>query len=162
MGDMEIDDRLTIRLADIDDVVTIAEFNTRLAAETEGKQLVPATITDGVRTLLTDGRHGRYFVACLGTRIVGQMMHTGEWSDWRNGYFWWIQSVYVYADFRRQGVFQNLFRHVESEAKADPQVIGIRLYVEDENHPAHATYEKMGLVWTTYRVMERYPLNGSS
>ena len=85
-------------------------------------------------------------------------MITFEWSDWRNGWFWWIQSVYVIASARRQGIFRALFRHVNEGARADPTVIGIRLYVERDNHTAHHTYKNLGLEWTSYQVMEKYPL----
>jgi ribosomal protein S18 acetylase RimI-like enzyme len=83
---------------------------------------------------------------------------TYEWSDWRNGWFWWIQSVYVHPDHRRQGIFTQLCRHLEEQALAERDVIGIRLYVEGENDGAQATYEKLGLTKTTYGVREKYPL----
>jgi ribosomal protein S18 acetylase RimI-like enzyme len=94
----------------------------------------------------------------LNGAIVGQLGVTCEWSDWRNGWFWWIQSVYVRPEARRCGVFRTLFQHVRDSAKNDAQVIGIRLYVEHENQSAQKTYQAMGLSQTTYQVMERYPL----
>ncbi|HVW01866.1 MAG TPA: GNAT family N-acetyltransferase, partial [Planctomycetaceae bacterium] len=113
------------------------------------------TVERGVAALLADPRHGRYFVACDGPRVVGQMMHTYEWSDWRNGQIWWLQSVYVAADFRQRGVFRALFEHVLHAAEADPGVVGVRLYVEDENKSAQAAYAKLGLDEAGYHVMER-------
>ena len=91
---------ITIRDATIDDADTIAEFNCRLALESEDKSLDPETVRAGVKALLSAARRGRYFVACRSDgMIVGQLMHTFEWSDWRNGDIWWLQSVYVHADF---------------------------------------------------------------
>ena len=89
---------------------------------------------------------------------MGQLGLTYEWSDWRNGWFWWIQSVYVVPQARRRGVFRALFRHVEEHARADATAIGIRLYVERDNHAAHDTYLNLGLAWTSYGMMEKYPL----
>jgi ribosomal protein S18 acetylase RimI-like enzyme len=133
----------------------IVDYNCRLASETEGKQLDRPTVERGVAALLADPRHGRYFVACDGSRVVGQMMHTYEWSDWRNGQIWWLQSVYVAADFRQRGVFRALFEHVLKAAEADPGVVGVRLYVEEENKSAQAAYAKLGLDEAGYHVMER-------
>ena len=146
----------TIRLALPDDWEAIAEFNSRLATETEGKSLIRETIANGVKMLLEDPRHGRYFVATVGTRIVGQIMHTSEWSDWRNGEIWWLQSVYVHPDFRRSGVFRALYDHVAKLAEKTPGVIGLRLYVEKHNSRAMEAYQSLGLAATGYTVMERF------
>ena len=152
MTDIEI----TIRDATQDDAQTIAEFNCRLAAETEDKQLDPETVRKGVDALLMDARRGRYILACASDgQIVGQLMHTFEWSDWRNGDIWWLQSVYVHADFRRQGVFRKLHQHLEQLAESTPGVVGLRLYVENENDRAQETYHSLGFVEPGYRVMER-------
>ena len=146
---------LTVRLALPEDWEVIADFNTRLASETEGKSLVSSTIAAGVQTLLADPHHGRYFVACVGARIVGQMMHTREWSDWRNGEIWWLQSVYVAPDNRRFGVFRALYHHLEQLAEQTPNVIGLRLYVEHHNSKALEVYRSFGLKEAGYTVMER-------
>lgn len=146
---------LEIRPASPDDWRTIAEFNVRLAAETEDKQLVAATVEAGVQGLLSDSRRGRYFVACVADRIVGQLMHTFEWSDWRNGEIWWLQSVYVHPEFRRQGVFRSLNDHLARLAEGSPGVVGLRLYVEHENTPAQRTYQSLGMTDPGYRVMEQ-------
>jgi GNAT superfamily N-acetyltransferase len=140
------------------EAAVVCEFNRLLALESEGKTLDPALLERGVRQALADDHKGRYFLAVLDDRIVGQLGITYEWSDWRNGWFWWIQSVYVRPEARRRGVFRALFEHVRESAKADPQIIGIRLYVERENQAAHRTYTSLGLGRTTYEVMERYPL----
>ena len=146
---------LGIRSAVPEDWETIADFNIRLASETEGKQLVPSTIQAGVKTLLADHRHGRYFIACDNSRIVGQMMHTREWSDWRDGEIWWLQSVYVLPEYRRCGVFRALYRHLEHLAEETPKIVGLRLYVEQHNAKALEVYQSLGLMPAGYTVMER-------
>ena len=149
---------IVIRQAGPADAAVVAEFNALLARESEGKELDRTLLEPGVRAALADSQKGRYFLASRDGQIVGQLGVTYEWSDWRNGWFWWIQSVYVVPSARRQGVFRALYRQVEEAARADPEVIGIRLYVERDNRPAHDTYLGLGLVWTTYHVMEKYPL----
>ena len=151
---------IEIRLANRDDWPTIVEFNCLLAEESEGKQLDRQHVEPGVQAILDDSRKGRYFVASVEGRIVGQLMHTYEWSDWRNGDIWWLQSVYVLPDFRRQGVFQALFERLRSEAEADPAVVGLRLYVEEQNTRAHETYRKLGLDNGGYFVMQKFHRRG--
>ena len=150
-----MDRDVIVRRACPDDCETIAGFNVQLALETERKYLEIATIKEGVRTILTEPRHGCYFVACIESRIVGQVMHTREWSDWRNGEFWWLQSVYVHPDHRRQGVFRELYRHLVQLAKRTPGVVGIRLYVEQHNATARQVYESIGFAATGYTVLEQ-------
>lgn len=146
---------ITIRPATFDDWPTIVEFNCRLASETEGKELNRTHVEPGVKAVLDDERKGRYFVACEGDQIVGQLLHTFEWSDWRNGDIWWLQSVYVHPDFRRAGVFRTLFEHLRTKAAADPHVVGLRLYVETHNSGAQKTYQNLGLKDADYLVMEQ-------
>jgi ribosomal protein S18 acetylase RimI-like enzyme len=151
---------VTIRRATPADEAVLIELNAALAWETEQKRLRPEVLTAGVRAVFTDPAKGFYTVAELQGQIVGQMMVTYEWSDWRNGWFWWVQSVYVRAEARRTGVFRALYREIERQAAADPSVIGLRLYVERDNTRAQATYRALGMVETTYGVMEEYPLPG--
>ncbi len=151
---------IEIRLATPHDWPTIVEFNCLLAAESEGKQLDRQHVEPGVKALLADPRKGRYFVAVSEGRIVGQLMHTYEWSDWRNGDIWWLQSVYIHQDFRRQGVFRALFDRLHREAEADPAVVGLRLYVEQENTHAHETYRNLGLTEGGYFVMQKFHRRG--
>ena len=146
---------LTIRPAAIDDWATIVEFNTRLARESEGIVLTPRVAEAGVRTLLGDARHGRYFLAEVDGEPVGQIMHTREWSDWRNGEFWWLQSVYVRPEFRRQGIFRRLMQHVVDLARATPGIVGLRLYMADDNRDARRTYERCGFHFEHYVVLEQ-------
>lgn len=148
----------TVRPATPADAVTITAFNLALALETESKRLDPATLAAGVAACLADPAKGFYRMAEQGGDIVGQLLVTTEWSDWRNGWFWWIQSVYVAPAVRRGGVFRALYHHVESAAAADPAVIGIRLYVERDNARAQAVYAALGLTLEPYLVMERCPL----
>ncbi len=148
----------TVRPAAPADAAVIAAFNQALALESEAKALDPATLAAGVAACLADGAKGRYWVAEQGGQVVGQLLVTTEWSDWRDGWFWWIQSVYVAPAARQSGVFRALYRHVEAAAAADPAVVGIRLYVERDNARAQEVYAALGLVLGPYLVMERCPL----
>ncbi len=145
---------IRIREATPGDARTIAAYNTRMAEETEGRTLDSGIIGPGVEALLKDPGKGRYWIAESNGSAVGQLMVTYEWSDWRNGDLWWIQSVYVHPDYRRKGVFSALYRHVESLAAAERGVCGLRLYVETGNHNARQTYAAMGMVEPGYLVME--------
>jgi GNAT superfamily N-acetyltransferase len=149
---------LLIRRAVPADAAVIVEFNRLLALESENKTLDPALLAAGVAAGLADPRKSVYFVAEENGAAIGQIMFTTEWSDWRNGWFWWVQSVYVRTEARRKGVFRALFEHVLEAARADGEVIGLRLYVEEDNYAARETYRRMGMESTTYGVFERYPL----
>lgn len=150
---------VTIRDARPGDLEVIVDFNRRLAEESEGKSLDQATLTPGVAALLADRQKGRYFIAESAGRVAGQVMITHEWSDWRNGDIWWLQSVYVHTDFRRQGVFRQLLEHVLAQVKAEG-AIGLRLYVDEHNQSAIETYRRFGFESGAYRVMERLPHSG--
>jgi GNAT superfamily N-acetyltransferase len=149
---------LTIRRATPADTAVVVEFNRRLAEETEGKSLDPVVLAAGVKAGLADPGRARYFVAEDDGMLLGQMMITLEWSDWRNGWFWWVQSVYVRTDARRRGVFRRLYEHVAELARQQPDVIGLRLYVERHNHPAQQTYTQLGMEPAGYLVFEKCPL----
>ncbi len=142
-----------IRPAALGDLDTIVDFNARLAEESEDTLLDPATLRAGVREILSNPARGSYYLACDGV-VVGQMMHTREWSDWRNGDIWWIQSVYVHPDHRRQGVCRALYEHLNALSTSDPGVVGLRLYVERENAAAQATYAALGMRMAGYLVMQ--------
>ena len=144
---------MRIRLATPADAGVLIEFNAAMALETEGKELLPDVIGAGVRSLLGNPAAGFYLLAEEDS-AVGSLMITKEWSDWRNGTFWWIQSVYVRPQFRRQGIYKNLYRHVQELASKDPAVCGFRLYVERENDRAQATYAALGMKQTHYLVYE--------
>jgi GNAT superfamily N-acetyltransferase len=146
---------MRIRNAEARDADVIVEFNRRLAHETEGKALDVDVLTRGVHAVLRDPTRGHYFVAVDDVDVVlGQLMVTPEWSDWRDGFFWWIQSVYVHADARRRGVYAALHAHVLHAARAARDVVGVRLYVEPDNLQARTTYARLGMQ-KTYDVMEQ-------
>jgi GNAT superfamily N-acetyltransferase len=152
---------LVIRRATPADEAVLVEFNLAIAWETEHKRLNRDVLTVGVRAVFADAARGFYTVAQNERgEVVGQMMVTFEWSDWRNGWFWWVQSVYVRADERRSGVFRALYREIERQAAADPDVIGLRLYFERDNTRAQSTYRALGMSDTSYGMMEAYPLPG--
>ncbi len=145
---------IRIRTARTTDAEIIAHFNTLLAQETEARLLEPERLRRGVECVLADPARGTYWVAEIDAQIVGQLLITSEWSDWRNGFFWWIQSVYVAQCWRGQGVFQSLYSHVRRLASDRAEVCGLRLYVEASNGRAKQTYERIGLARTHYEVYE--------
>jgi GNAT superfamily N-acetyltransferase len=146
---------IIVRSASPADIPTIVEYNCRLARETESKELDPPVVAAGVAAVIADppGK-GPYYLAADGNDVVGQMQVTFEWSDWRNGWFWWGQSVYVRAEYRGRGVFRMLYDHVRSQARAAGNVIGIRLYVEHENRTAQETYRRLGMTELPYFLMQ--------
>jgi ribosomal protein S18 acetylase RimI-like enzyme len=145
---------LRIRLATPADAATLTEFNAAMALETEKKELLPEVIGAGVRALLANPAAGFYLVAEADGLAVAGLLITKEWSDWRNGSFWWIQSVYVRPEWRRKGVYRQLYRHVQELAAKDPAVCGFRLYVERENRRAQEAYRALGMKETRYLVFE--------
>lgn len=147
-------DSLRIRKAQPADADHIAAFNRAMALETEGKTLIPGLIAAGVRRLLAEPALGFYAVAEHEGEVVGCLMVTNEWSDWRNGLFWWIQSVYVTKAWRRRGVYRRLYDFVRELAQREPGVCGFRLYVEKENTTAQRTYSSLGMAPTDYLIYE--------
>jgi ribosomal protein S18 acetylase RimI-like enzyme len=144
-----------VRLATADDIETIVQFNIAMASETEAKELPLAVLRSGVAAAISDPTLGRYFLATDGTEVTGQLMLTTEWSDWRNGQMWWIQSVYVRPDCRRRGVFRALYRYVEQLASTTAGVVGLRLYVECNNQVAQGVYKELGMRDAGYVVFEK-------
>jgi GNAT superfamily N-acetyltransferase len=132
----------------------IAEFNLRLALETEQLRLDRGCVEAGVAALLGDPAKGLYQVAVIDGAVVGQVMITYEWSDWRNGNLWWIQSVYVKEAFRGLGVFARLFERVKALAQAQKNVPALRLYMHGQNGRARRAYERLGMKQTHYQVFE--------
>lgn len=133
----------------------LVKFNAALAAETEDKRLDERVLTRGVRAVLEDAGKGRYFVALdRAEDVVGCLLVTYEWSDWRDGWFWWIQSVYVAAAHRRRGVYGLLYDHVRARAAVREDVYGFRLYVEVGNDRARQTYRRLGMTECGYRMYE--------
>jgi ribosomal protein S18 acetylase RimI-like enzyme len=149
-----VTDHLAIRPAEPGDVTLLVEFNRAMAEESEDKGLDVETLRRGVEHLLARPADGFYLLAERGGQPAGALMVTYEWSDWRNGRFWWIQSVYVLPEHRRQGVYRAMHSHVRERARADAEACGLRLYVERENTGAMATYRALDMVETHYRLYE--------
>jgi len=145
---------IRIREAILADGSVIADFNVELARESEGLELNAARVQAGVAALLKDPTKGAYYVAEAEGSVVGQTMITCEWSDWRNGNMWWIQSVYVKPEFRRAGIFRALFNHLRNLARARQDVYCIRLYVHADNVRAQQSYERLGMNRTHYQIYE--------
>jgi GNAT superfamily N-acetyltransferase len=154
---------LRIRDAVAADTALLAEWAAAMALETEGRALDPDTVAAGVAAGIAAPARARYFIAMREAPVAGRetlavpagtLMLTSEWSDWRNGTWWWIQSVYVAPGQRRQGVYAALYRHVERLARATPGVIGLRLYVERDNASAQRTYGALGMRDAGYRIFE--------
>lgn len=150
-------DEFSIRLGESIDTTALVSFNQSMARETESKELDLSVLTAGVENLLKNKQHGFYVVAeVVGTAdrdVVGSLMVTYEWSDWRNGLFWWIQSVYIKPEFRRRSIYRRLYEFVKVKAAAQG-VCGFRLYVEKENRIAQQTYEQLGMTESHYVMYE--------
>lgn len=150
---------VVVRLAEARDVDAIASFSAAMALETEKRRLDVDRLRQGTLSLLQSPAYGFFQVAEVlldeaSPQIIGQLMVTYEWSDWRNGVFWWIQSVYVHPAWRRQGVFRRMHDTIMAAAKRRPDVCGIRLYVEQDNHVAQAAYRRVGLAQSCYEIYE--------
>jgi len=143
-----------IRAARAEDVEALAQNHRTMAMETEAKALDPETTIRGTRAVLEDPSKGFYLIAEREGAMVGQLLVTFEWSDWRSGTFWWIQSVYVEPNARRSGVYRALHDHVVSKARAAPGVAGVRLYVDKDNHRAQSTYAALGMTHAHYDIYE--------
>ncbi len=145
---------MKIRDATRADLPFIVAANSTLARETEGQTLDMGLLGPGVQAVLADPALGRYYIAEIGGVTVGQLMTTFEWSDWRNGLFLWIQSVYVLPGHRGAGVFRALFNHLAGLAQKDSRICGIRLYVDRGNAHARQAYARLGMHLSNYGVME--------
>ena len=147
---------LTIRTADrLNDSTTIIDHNLAMALETEGKVLDKQAAELGVKGLFDRPQFGFYLLANIDEKPAASLMVTYEWSDWRNGVFWWIQSVYVKTEFRRQGIYAAMYSELKKMAsESTTPVCGFRLYAETENIVAHATYESSGMNACNYIMFE--------
>lgn len=145
---------MQIRLARRSDAAAMVEFNQAMALETEGKRLDTAVLTAGVESVFGDEKKGFYVVAEETSGIIGGLMVTYEWSDWRNGWFWWIQSVYILPEHRGKKIYCKLYEFVKELAQTNGNVCGFRLYVEKENVNAQRVYEKLGMEETHYLMYE--------
>jgi GNAT superfamily N-acetyltransferase len=145
---------IVTRAATVTDASAIIEFQLAMARETESIELDQPTVARGVHAVFDDPSRGRYFVAASGAEVIASLLITYEWSDWRNGNVWWIQSVYVRPAHRRRGVYARMYEHVRAAAAADPAVRGIRLYVDRRNAPAQEVYRRCGMDGEHYLVFE--------
>ncbi len=144
-----------VRLATVGDVDALVEFNCSIALETENKKLDQETVSRGVARGFHQGDEVLYFVAELEGQLIGSLMLTREWSDWRDGWLVWIQSVYVVAPHRGRGVFRSLLKHATLQMRQNPDVVGLRLYVENGNQRAQSVYARSGFADPSYKVLER-------
>ncbi len=150
---MERINQIRVRPAAVEDAEFLVQSNARLALESENLSLDMDRLRNGVHAMFEDPTRGFYLIAEIDGVRAGQMMITYEWSDWRNGMFWWIQSVYTVPEMRRRGVFRALYAHTEALARENA-VCGLRLYVDVHNHAARETYRLCGMKETAYHVLE--------
>ncbi len=158
LSPMPVLNQLNVRLARPEDAATIASFSAAMALETEGRRLDLDRLHLGTIALIETPARGFFIVAEQeqgdSRQLLGQLMVTYEWSDWRNGAFWWIQSVYVDPAWRRQSIFRRMHETVMATAKTSPNVCGVRLYVEESNRTAQAVYRRVGLTPSSYAIFE--------
>ena len=145
---------ISIRPSKFDDISAIAEFQQKLAIETEHINLNLHTVTTGIEALFTDPGKGVYYVAESQGNIIGCFLITYEWSDWRNGWFWWIQSVYIRPEARGQRIYSKLYEFLKRRAAAEGNVCGFRLYAETDNRHAQMVYKKVGMNAPRYVMFE--------
>ena len=145
---------VTIRPGLLFDIQTIADFQVKMAFETENLKLDPPTVELGVAAVFDDPSKGKYWLAEAEGKVVGCLLTVPEWSDWRNGTVLWIHSVYVVPEFRKKGVFRQLYSHLKSMVESSRDLRGLRLYVEKANHPAQKVYESLGMSGEHYHLFE--------
>lgn len=145
---------MIVREATKNDIEQIVEFQLKMAHETENIKLHKPTVIKGVSAILNDSSKGKYYIAVIDETVVGSLLTTFEWSDWRNGTILWIQSVYVLQEFRRKGVYRNMYAHIKQLVLENSNLNGIRLYADKSNLPAHKTYEKLGMSADHYITFE--------
>jgi len=145
---------MIIRQANERDSANIVEFQLAMAWETEQLQLHELTVVKGVAAVFEDSAKGIYYVAETEGKVVGSLLTTFEWSDWRNGTVLWIQSVYVRPEFRKRSIFSRLYKHIQELVASNPDLRGIRLYADKTNIPAHGVYEHLGMTAEHYQMFE--------
>jgi len=142
------------RVARSDDIPAIVQFQLAMARETEDLTLDLQVCTKGVRAVFEHPDRGLYYVSEIQGTVAGSLLITFEWSDWRNGLVWWIQSVYVLPEFRKRGIYAGLYSHIQATARADESIRAIRLYVDRRNVVAQSVYESLGMNGDHYQVFE--------
>lgn len=145
---------MRIRQANLSDKPVLKAFQKQMAYETEGLDLEDDLVSKGLEAILSDVTKGKYFVAEQDNNIIGCLMVTPEWSDWRNGTVWWIQSVFVKAEYRRKGIYRKLYQHIQDWVKENEEYKGIRLYVEKDNKIAQQVYSALGMDGEHYKLYE--------
>ena len=145
---------ISIREGTTSDAASISNFQRNMALETESKILDDDTVLKGVEKVLTSSDRGFYVIAEVDSKVIGSLMVTFEWSDWRNGWFFWIQSVFVDEEYRRQGVYRSMHNEVINRCKTSKDCCGIRLYVEKDNINAQKVYKNLGMYETDYYLYE--------
>ena len=151
---MKSNDKIKVRQAQTDDLEFLVKNNRRMALETESKELDVDVLRQGVKRALAQSDSCIYFVAEIEGKQVGQTMITFEWSDWRNGWIWWLQSVYVLPNYRNRGIFRTIYQHIKSTAHKVKNVRALRLYVKGTNFSGISVYEKLGMISSGYLVYE--------
>ena len=144
---------ISVRKATTSDAASIIGFQLNMALETEGIRLDPGIVSQGVKAVFSDHSRGQYYIAETGGKVVASLLITYEWSDWRNCNVWWLQSVYVVPEHRRQGVFRSMYIHIRKLAE-EQDIAGLRLYVETKNSRAQKTYEALGMSSEHYAFYE--------
>jgi GNAT superfamily N-acetyltransferase len=145
---------ISIRKAVAQDMPLLADFQLSLAQETENVQLDKAIVMKGLKALFDDPSRGQYYVAEYNQQAVGCHLITFEWSEWRNGMVWWLQSVYVSAEYRKHKIFSAMYNNLIRTIQDNPSVIGLRLYVDKSNEQAQQVYKAMGMNGEHYTVFE--------
>jgi GNAT superfamily N-acetyltransferase len=145
---------MIIRQAKETDSASIVEFQLSMAWETEQLQLHEPTVINGVAAVFSDSSKGTYYVAETEGKVVGSLLTTFEWSDWRNGTVLWIQSVYVHPEFRKRSIFSKLYKHIQEKVASNADLRGIRLYADKSNTTAHGVYEHLGMTAEHYQMFE--------
>lgn len=145
---------MQIRKATTSDIVSIVDFQLKMASETEGVQLDEPTVFKGVLAVIEDDSKGQYYVTEINGKVVASLLTTFEWSDWRNGTILWIQSVYVLKEFRRKGIYRNMYSHLKTLVLENEKLNGIRLYADKSNATAHKTYQELGMNHDHYITFE--------
>jgi ribosomal protein S18 acetylase RimI-like enzyme len=145
---------ISIRPGLLFDVSTIADFQVRMARETESLDLDPGVVELGVSAVFDDPGKGKYWLAEMDGAVVGCLLTVPEWSDWRNGTVLWIHSVYVVPSARGQGVYRALYRHLVEMVQSAPELRGLRLYVDKQNHAAQKVYTSLGMSSEHYHLYE--------
>jgi GNAT superfamily N-acetyltransferase len=144
----------SIRPARPEDAAALVDFQIRMARETEALELDRPTVERGVAAVFADPDKGEYWLAEEDSRLLGGLLVTCEWSDWRNGSVLWVQSVYVLPEARGQGVYRRLYEHLKARVASAPDLRGIRLYVDRRNAAAQRVYGRLGMTREHYELFE--------